>query len=146
MIILDTNIISVLAAARCHPANAIVDQWFASCDAHSIRTTAITRAEAKAGVESMPDGARKDDLRCSVNIFFATMAEATLPFTARAADQYGLIVATRQRSGHPISVLDAQIAAIALTAGATLATRNVKDFADLGLSLVDPYDRATWGR
>ena len=46
----------------------------------------------------------------------------------------------RNRQGHPISVEDAQIAAIALTAGFALATRNVKDFSGIeGLVLMNPW-------
>jgi predicted nucleic acid-binding protein len=146
VIVLDTNTVLVLVAATRHPADAVVDEWFARCDARGIRTTAITRAEAKAGIEAMPDGVRKENLRRSVEVFFDAMTEQTLPFSSAAADRYGQIVAARKNSGRPISVLDAQIAAIALTAGARLATRNVKDFAGTGLRLINPYDRTTWGR
>jgi hypothetical protein len=63
-----------------------------------------------------------------------------LPFDYEAAVEYALIVSERNRKGHPISVEDAQIAAIANTAGLVLATRNTKDFSDItGLKLVDPW-------
>jgi toxin FitB len=38
-----------------------------------------------------------------------------------------------------VSQFDAQIAAIAQAAGATLATRNVKDFRNCELSIIDPW-------
>lgn len=63
-----------------------------------------------------------------------------LPFDCEASSVYGLIVSERSRRGHPISVEDAQIAAIALTA-VTLATRNTKEFFDIkGLELWDPFN------
>lgn len=48
-------------------------------------------------------------------------------------------MAARRRAGRPVEPLDAQIAATCLTHDATLATRNIKDFADVGVRLVDPW-------
>jgi predicted nucleic acid-binding protein len=57
-----------------------------------------------------------------------------------AASEYASIVAKRTRQGSPISVEDAQIAAIAVTGGLVLATRNTRDFAGIqGLTLVNPW-------
>jgi predicted nucleic acid-binding protein len=62
-----------------------------------------------------------------------------LSFDATSAALYGAIVGARDRSGAPIDGFGAQIAAICLAHGATLATRNVKDFADTGIALLDPW-------
>jgi toxin FitB len=61
------------------------------------------------------------------------------PFDRYAAAAYALVVADRDRLGRPISVADAQIAAICRARGATLATRNTKDFDDTGIELIDPW-------
>ena len=63
-----------------------------------------------------------------------------LAFDAAAAAHYADIVASRERSGRPISAADAQIAATCRSYGATLATRNVADFVDVGLETVNPWD------
>jgi hypothetical protein len=62
-----------------------------------------------------------------------------LPFDRDAARVYAEIAAHRFARGRPISQFDCQIAAIARARGATVATRNVKDFADTGVDVIDPW-------
>lgn len=62
-----------------------------------------------------------------------------LSFDADAAGAYAEIVAVREAAGRPISMADAQIAAICISHDATRATRNTKDFAGTGVALVDPW-------
>ena len=72
---------------------------------------------------------------------FAQFRGRCLVFDERGASYYADLVTRRVRSGRPISVEDAQIAAIALAGGFVLATRNTADFADLdGLQIVDPFN------
>jgi predicted nucleic acid-binding protein len=63
-----------------------------------------------------------------------------LPSDRSAAMSYGEIVARRERAGRPIGPMDAMIAAICIVNGATLATRNVRDFAGLDVKLVNPFE------
>jgi len=66
-----------------------------------------------------------------------------LAFDESAASRYAALVAARVRAGRPISVEDAQIAAMALTAGFVLATRNAGDFEEIdGLTVADPWGGA----
>lgn len=67
------------------------------------------------------------------------MAGQLLAFDNEAADAYAQIAAGRRQSGRPISQFDAMIAAITLSRGARLATRNVRDFAGCGITLIDPW-------
>jgi predicted nucleic acid-binding protein len=108
---------------------------------HAIRVkeVAITCAEIGVGIELLPPGEKKELLRRSASAFFAAMEPNVLGFCRSAAGEYARIVGLRQGLGRPIAVLDAQIAAIARTARATLATRNLKDFDHLDLALVNPY-------
>ncbi|MFO8054233.1 MAG: hypothetical protein R6U19_03610 [Bacteroidales bacterium] len=63
-----------------------------------------------------------------------------LPFDFEAVRAYALIVAERNRQGNPVSVEDAQIAAIARTGGLTLATHNTRDFTGIpGMATVNPW-------
>jgi toxin FitB len=68
----------------------------------------------------------------------ASAAEST-NFDEPAARRYPDIVATRDRLGRPVSVADAQIAAICRAAGAALATRNTDDFEGTEVQLVNPW-------
>jgi predicted nucleic acid-binding protein len=67
------------------------------------------------------------------------LAGRILPFDSPAAEAYAALCADRRLAGQPLSVFDAQIAAITLIQGATLATRNVQDFRGLHLPLLDPW-------
>jgi predicted nucleic acid-binding protein len=63
-----------------------------------------------------------------------------LPFDSEAAAIYANLASVRRQEGHPISFADAQIAAIALSRGGRLATRNVRDFAECGIEIVNPWE------
>jgi predicted nucleic acid-binding protein len=62
------------------------------------------------------------------------------PFDGLAAEQYAAVVVGREKEGRPISTADAQIAAICRVYSATLATRNIGDFTDTGIGLINPWD------
>ena len=61
------------------------------------------------------------------------------PFDRHAASAYAHVVADRERLGRPISVADAQIAAICRQHGAGIATRNTSDFVQTGIAVVNPW-------
>jgi toxin FitB len=73
-------------------------------------------------------------------IFEEDFAERILPFDSAAARAFAPIAARRRRLVRPISEFDTQIAAIANSRGATLATRNVEDFADCGIRAISPWE------
>jgi toxin FitB len=70
---------------------------------------------------------------------FSAFADPLLAFDAAAAAHYATLVDTRERRGRPIEGFRAQIAAICRAHGATLATRNVKDFHATGVDIVDRW-------
>jgi toxin FitB len=87
----------------------------------------------------LPDGARRDALMQAVAaIFVEDFAGRMLPFDREAAVAYAEIAASRRLADRPISQFDAVIAAVARSRGASLATRNTKDFADSGIGLINP--------
>jgi predicted nucleic acid-binding protein len=99
----------------------------------------MTRAEILYGLSRLPAGKRRNRLTEQAKAVFSETQERLLPFDAKAADRYGDLVATREGAGRPISVADAIIAAIAWVHRANLATRNVGDFDDCGIQVVNPY-------
>jgi toxin FitB len=136
MVILDTNIIS--EALKPSPSPDVI-QWLRSQHAASVHTTAITIAEILQGVEMLPAGRRRKALQNAVALALNEFSGRVLPFDVEAAAVYARLVAHRQGQGRPLAPLDGIIAAIALTHKATLATRNVKDFAGCGLRLANPW-------
>ena len=138
MIVLDTNVLSELMRAE---PSATVAAWVANRPASSLFTTAVTQAEILCGVALLPQGERRAALaRAVVGMFEEDFVGRVLPFDAAAARAYADIAAERRRLGQPITQFDAQIAAIARSRGAAVATRNVADFADCGVSVLDPWD------
>lgn len=137
MIVLDTNVVSELM--RPTPDSRVL-AWIAMEPVAGLFTTALTQAEIFYGLGLLPEGRRRDDLIAAARpIFEIEMAGRILPFDGDAALAYAEIAAHRQRTGHPISQIDGQIAAITRSRGARLATRNVRDFLACGITLVDPW-------
>lgn len=136
MIVTDTNVVSELMRVDPSPA---VRAWVLAQGHRELRITAITVAEILYAIERLPSGRRKDTLREAAVDVFSRFTEDVLPFDAAAATVYPEIVDQRDRQGTPISGYDAQIAAICRSNDASLATRNEKDFAGVGVELVNPW-------
>ena len=136
MIVLDTNVISELMK----PApSTVVRAWVSSQSSTFLFTTAVNVAEILYGIERLPQGRRKRQLRELVGDVFSAFDDKVLAFDHEAARAYASLVDRRSRLGRPVEGFDAQIAAICAVHGATLATRNLKDFVDTGISAVDPW-------
>ncbi|MBP0623111.1 type II toxin-antitoxin system VapC family toxin [Cupriavidus consociatus] len=117
MIVLDTNVLSAMMRAEAEPA--VID-WLDRQAPDTLTITAVTVAELLDGLDE-------------------EFADRVLPFAENAAVHYAALVSERERAGRPISMADAQIAAIGRHHAATLATRNRKDFEGIGVMLADPW-------
>jgi toxin FitB len=138
MYLLDTNVLSELM--RPAPSGSVLD-WVNSQPAHSLFTSAITRAEIELGIALLPSGKRRTHLATQAwSMFEEDFEGKCLPFDAPSASLYASLVAARSKKGLPISVEDAQIAAISLAREKTLITRNTADFENIpGLRLINPW-------
>lgn len=137
MIVLDTNVLS--EALRPTPS-AIVLRWLSAQEPRTIFTTTITQAEILYGLEALPAGKRKIRLSEAVEKIFATEFQGRiLPFDEQSAHAFAKIANHRDSIGHPISQMDAMIAAICRSHSAAVATRNTADFEQCGIELVDPW-------
>jgi predicted nucleic acid-binding protein len=136
VIVVDTNVVAELMRPEPHEA---VLRWSLAQPGIELYTTAITVAEVLSGIERLPAGQRKDQLRSTATEVFATFEGHVLAFDAAAAVHYPLIVDARDRLGRPIDGFDAQIASICRASRSALATHNVGDFEDTGVEVVDPW-------
>ena len=137
MILLDTNVISELV--RPLPDQAVTE--FLRREApEMLFTAAVCEAEIHYGLARMPAGRRRDELSGRIAKFCsAAFPGRVLPFDGTCAARYGEIRAAREATGKPIAVEDAMIAATALAYGVTVVTRNVADFVDCGIEVVNPW-------
>jgi hypothetical protein len=140
MILLDTNILSELM----RPApEAAVERWLAGQPPASVFISAITEAELRYGLALMPVGRRRSTIAAEIEgMLGEDFRGRILPFDSPAAVAFAEIAADRRQAGRPISQADAQIAAIARSRGAALATRNVADFEGCGIEVVNPWKDA----
>ncbi len=104
-------------------------------------TTAVTQGEILYGIRLLAEGQRRRKLwEAATAMFNDDFARRVLSFDTEAADHYAEIGASRRAAGLPISQFDATIAAITRSHGATLATRNDKDFERCGIEVVNPWE------
>ena len=137
MILLDTNIISELLRKTPEPKVAL---WLAAQQSSDIYLSAVSEAELRLGVAIMPPGHWRAALAGMVNgILQEDFRARILPFDHAAAVAYADVASDRRAAGRPISQFDCQIAAIARSNGATVATRNVRDFESCGIAIIDPW-------
>jgi len=136
MIVLDTNVLSALM--RKEP-EAPVAKWLDAQPAASVWITAVTLMEIRFGLLTMPKGRRQNALITAFDFMLKTMIEGRIAsFDAEAGMHAADLMA--QRKGRPVEVRDTIIAAIVLSNRATLATRNTQHFADLPLTVVNPWE------
>ena len=137
MIVLDTNVVSEFTKRT--PEHAVT-AWFRRQDLRQLYLCAPIVMEQSYGAELLHLRTGSDRLLVSVGNMMKVFADRVLPFETIEAARTGRIRAVRERMGRPIDVQDAMIAAICLVHGATLATRNVRDFHGLDLKLVNPFE------
>ncbi len=142
MWILDTNVISELMRPEPEPG---VMEWLGSRPGGSLFLTAIVEAELRYGLALLPAGHRRNGLTAALeDMLEQDFADRILPFDRSAARAYADIVSGRRKQGRPISHFDGQIAAIARSRDAGVATRNENDFAGCDIVVINPWrPRAT---
>ena len=137
MIILDTNVLSALM--RQAPDLPVV-HWLDDQQADSVWITSVTLFEARFGLAVLPKGKRRQALEAAfARLLSEDLENRVLAFDTAAATESASLAAERQKAGRPVDFRDTQIAGIALSRRATLATRNTRHFQDLRVPVVDPW-------
>ncbi len=137
MIVLDTNIISEFMTSQ---PNESVLEWLNTQDSMVLYLTTISIAEIGYGLRVMSNGRKRQLLDDRFKQFIETAFKSRiLSFDEAAARVYGDIKGYRKEIGRPLSDLDGQIAAIARVKEFVVATRNIKDFEECGVELINPF-------
>jgi toxin FitB len=138
MILLDTNVVSDSSRPR---PDAAVRKWLSAQKVNELFICAPVLAELKYGIERLPAGNRRQFLeRWLTTIEMEGFLDRILPFDRNAAHEFGVLLYQRTSKGRPLRTMDAIIASIARAERASLATRDVGDFADLGIEIVNPFE------
>jgi predicted nucleic acid-binding protein len=138
MILIDTNVISDSSRPRPDPS---VRRWYSAQRPADLFICTPVLAELRYGVERLPEGKRRTYFEAWLRgIENEGFIDRILVFGRRAAHEFGRILHRRTREGRPIRTMDALIASIAIAEDATLATRDVADFAGLGIEIVNPFE------
>ena len=137
MIILDTNVLSALMRTKRESA---VVTWLDGQPAESIWITSITLFEVRLGLALLPKGKRRQALEAAfAQLLEADLENRILDFDSAAADEAATLAAMRQKAGRSVDIRDTQIAGIALARRASIATRNVRHFNDLKITVINPW-------
>ena len=140
MFLLDTNIVSELLRPSPDPA---VETWIGDRRATDLYFSAIGEAELRYGVAVLPAGRRRAALASAIEaILREDFTDRVLPFDREAARDYADIAAMRRAASLTVPPTDCQIAAIARSRGMAVATRNVRDFENIGIEVIDPWTAA----
>jgi hypothetical protein len=135
--LLDTNVLSEMMRRLPSPEVAV---WVSRQPSELLFTATICQAEILAGIAVMPEGRRRRDLAAAAEAMFAEdFAGRVLPFDSAAAGAYADSFAERRRAGRPMATIDLMVAAIARTQGATVVTRNIRDFDACGVAVANPW-------
>lgn len=139
-VLLDSNVVSELIRKARDPA---VATWVAGWPLEDLFFSAVGEAELRYGAEILPPGRRRQALLADIEgMLRDAFGDRVLPFDRGAAREYAAIAAARRSVGRPVAPADCQIAAIARSRGMKVATRNVRNFDDIGVDIVNPWTAA----
>jgi toxin FitB len=137
LILLDTNVISAFMKPE---QDAAVASWLNTQPRKTLWMTAITVFEIRTGLEILALSRRRQALE---DAFTRALEEAfagrVVPFDELAAQAAGRMSAARRKIGRPVEIRDVQIAGIAISRKAAIATRNIRHFDGLGIALINPW-------
>ena len=138
--LLDTNVVS--EAMRPRPDHRLLD-WLRAVPEDETYISVVTLAELRSGVAALDQGIRKQKLTDWLDDDLLPRLDGRIiDIDPRIAECWGDIVGTARRSGRHVQVMDAFLAATAKACSLVLATRNMRDFLDIGIQAENPWDPA----
>lgn len=134
--LVDTNIYSEPVKPK--PEPKVVD-WLRKHE-RDLYISTVTVGEIRSGIERLPEGKRKTQLRAWLQAICDCMKGRILSFNNSTAHVWGQLKAKWDKAGISVPSLDSQIAATAHRHGLTVVTRNTSDFDRTGVKVVNPFD------
>lgn len=120
-----------------------VAQWLRDADDNTLHLSVISVGEVCKGFTVHPEEHRRVILRKWLDETSRPwFAGRILPVSEEIAERWGILEGQCQLHGLAVSAPDGLIAATALEHNLTIVTRNVKDFAGLGVMMFNPWDPA----
>ena len=133
--LLDTNVVSELAKEN--PNEAVLRYLDSQID---LWLSAIVVEELELGVQLLPEGRRRNDLRGWLSKILADFEDRIATIGRREAEWAAVFQAQAHLNGRSLELGDALIAGTAIANRMTIVTRNVKDFGGLDLAILNPWD------
>lgn len=140
--LLDTNVLSEFKRRGAPDQN--VAAWLRATDPDLLWASVLSFGEIRKGIERLAPGKRRRELeRWLEHDLDQWFEERLLPVTRAISERWGVLNAQALDQGTPIPSIDGLIAATALEHDLTVVTRNVKDFANLGVKIFNPWEQGT---
>lgn len=135
MIIVDTDVFSAIMKG-----NRDIAAWLDRQPLDEVHLCAVSWFEVLSGIEEVQAPLKRRDLRAAARVALGAVGHRIVPFDESAANVASDLYGERRRRGLVVGIGDTQIAGIAVSRDATLATRNVKHFSDLSIPVVNPWE------
>jgi predicted nucleic acid-binding protein len=136
--LLDTNCVSELVRAKPEPN---VLEWMEAADETLLYLSVLTLGEIRKGIALLPQSRRRTHLETWLELELqARFAGRILSVDASIADRWGLLAAEAKREGRSLSAIDGLLAATAIHHNLTIVTRNVIDFANAQVPIMNPWE------
>lgn len=136
--LLDTNVVSETRRPKPEPR---VIEWLFDQPKDDLFLAAVSLGELVRGVEKLPVGSHRQALQQWIaHKITQDFKGRILAFDRSAAEIWGRLLGASDRVGQPRPVLDAQIAATAISRGLILVTRNTADHAAMGAQIFNPWN------
>ena len=135
--LLDTNIPSELTRPKSDP---LVENWLDNANDDQLFLSVVSLGEIFKGITILPESKRRKQLQQWVDETLRVWFKGRiLPVSEAIAQRWGILAGESQLKGRPLKVADGLIAATALEHELTVVTRNIRDFSELGVRVLNPW-------
>lgn len=136
--LMDTNVLS--EAVRTKPEPRVLD-WIGATDETLLFLSVLTLGEIRKGLALLPQGKRRSHIEAWIDVEVQfRFAGRILPITSAVADRWGVLAAEAKKKCRALATIDGLLAATALEHNVTIVTRNVRDFRDTRVPLLNPWN------